>query len=86
MHTIEVTLLEKIGNDAVKQLRHNKHSLGLPFMINAEELADNECYLEYPDGKIKLVALRTNSDRDFTIIRELSLIEAMRIRNEFLQR
>jgi hypothetical protein len=86
MHTTEVTLLEKIGNDAVKQLRRNKHAHGLPFMINAQELAANECYLEYPDGKVILVALQTDSDRDFTIIRELSITEASRIRNDFLLR
>jgi hypothetical protein len=55
-------------------------------MINAQELAANECYLEYPDGKVILVALQTDSDRDFTIIRELSITEASRIRNDFLLR
>lgn len=49
--------IEKSGTDAVRALRILKLENGLPFMINDPELPSNQCYLEYPDGKIILVIL-----------------------------
>lgn len=74
--------IEKVGTDAVKQLRIDKLTNGLPFMINSKELPSNECYIEYPDGHISLVTL-SNSRRDFREIRSLSKMEAAALRKKY---
>lgn len=74
--------IEKVGTDAVKQLRVDKLTNGLTFMINSKDLPSNECYLEYPDGHISLVTL-TNSRRDFLEIRSLSKAEAIALRKKY---
>ena len=66
----------------MKRLRRQKLAKGLPFMINSKELPSHQCYLEYPDGAIRLVALAENK-RDFSIIRELSPQESRRLRETF---
>jgi hypothetical protein len=53
-------------------------------MVNTSELPGNQCYLEYPDGRILLVALTSPADRDFTVIRELSEAESKVIREKFM--
>jgi hypothetical protein len=58
--------IEKSATDAVRALRIRKLGNGLPFMINDAELPSNKCYLEYPDGKIILVALVQHA-RDFSL-------------------
>lgn len=78
-------VLEKsnnVGTEAVKQLRLRKLLNGHPFMINSRELPANHCYLEFPDGSIKLVTV-LDSQRDFTIIKELSTAESQTIRHKF---
>jgi hypothetical protein len=84
MQTAAATALEKTMNNAVKRLRKEKHAKGLPFMINTKELPGNECYLEYPDGRILLVILKTHSDRHFTPVRELSVAESQIIRLKYI--
>jgi hypothetical protein len=74
--------IEKIGNEAVQELRLQKFRNGHPFMINSKELKSNQCYLEYPDGTIQLVFLK-NAAREFTVIRTLSLREAESLRKRF---
>ena len=74
--------IEKIGNEAVQELRLQKLRNGHPFMINSKELESNQCYLEYPDGKILLVYLK-NGAREFTVIRTLSPTEAESLRKRF---
>ena len=86
MQTAKIKELEKRGNDAVKRLRKAKHDKGLPFMINSQNLPGNQCYLEYPDGRIVLVSLKSPDDRDFTVIRELSPAERDEILSNFLLR
>jgi hypothetical protein len=71
--------LGKIGTDAVKELRLQKLRDGLPFMINSDDLENNQCYLEFPDGTIKLVFL-ANGAREFTTISILSAKEARTLR------
>ncbi len=63
--------IEKKGTAAVKRLRRQKLAKGLPFMINANDLPPHQCFLEYPDGSILLVALAENG-RDFDQIRVLT--------------
>lgn len=74
--------IEKIGTEAVQKLRLQKLRSGHPFMINSKELESNQCYLEYPDGKIQLVFLR-NAAREFTVIRTLSSVEAEALRKRY---
>jgi len=73
---------EKNGTDAVRALRIRKLGKGLPFMINDPELPSNQCYLEYPDGKIILVTLVQHA-RDFKRLRVLSDNEIHQIRVKY---
>jgi hypothetical protein len=74
--------IEKIGNEAVQELRLQKLRNGQPFMINSKELKSNQCYLEYPDGTIQLVFLK-NAAREFTVIRTLSRPETESLRKRY---
>jgi len=80
MATLEKTSSQ--GTNRVRKLREEKLKMGLPFMINTKELASNQCYLEYPDGTIKLITVshRTN---DIDIIGELTANEAETLRDRF---
>ena len=69
----------KIGTDAVKELRLQKLRNGLPFMIDSDDLESDQCYLEFPDGTIKLVFLSTGA-REFSTIRTLLANEARSLR------
>ena len=74
--------IEQIGNDAVKKLRLQKLRKGHPFMINSNDLPTDQCYLEFPEGSIKLVQLK-NSAKDFTVLRTLSADEEQKIRRKY---
>ena len=63
----------------VKKLREQKLRAGLPFMINVNELSSNQCYLEYPNGVIKLVSI-ISSSRDINGIKELNTSDANNLR------
>jgi len=80
MSIVEAT--SKQGTAGVRKLREQKLANGLPFMISAKELDDNQFYLEYPDGVIKLASV-THMHRDINIIRELSEAETELLRNRF---
>lgn len=80
MTTIETTGF--IGTKAVKKLREQKLKNGLAFMINVQELASNHCYLEYPNGIIKLVKVEHGS-KEILEIRELTSDEADKLRKRF---
>lgn len=80
MSTIKIT--SRKGTNAVKKLREKKLKNGLPFMINVKELSTNQCYLEYPNGSIKLITV-VHSARDIDVVRELTLIEATHLRRRF---
>ncbi len=76
--------LEQRGTEAVRRMRQQKLRSGYPFMINSKDLITNQCYLEYPNGSIKLVSIKKDA-REFNIIRELSESEAhsLRVRHQF---
>jgi hypothetical protein len=74
--------IERLGTAAVGRLRRQKLSNGIPFMINSKDLPPDQCYLEFPDGSIKLTALLDNN-RDFTMIRTLDEIESRQLRRRF---
>jgi hypothetical protein len=78
----ELKIIEKRGTEAVRKLRLTKLRSGRPFMINSKELLSNQCYLEFPDGSIKLVTLKTSA-KDFDILRDLSPNEANVIRQRY---
>ena len=77
MSTIKVA--SRKGTIAVRKLREQKLRSGVPFMINAKELATNQCYFEYPNGSIKLVTVMPSS-RDISVIRELTSAEVTHLR------
>jgi hypothetical protein len=74
--------MAQASTDAVRRLRLQKLKSGHPFMINSRDLPSGECYLEYPDGAIKLVAISDNG-RNFILIRELSSAEIQKLRKKF---
>ena len=78
----QLNIIEQKGTQAVKEMRLQKLKSGYPFMINSKELSTNQCYLEYPNGIIKLVSF-TSAARDFNVIRELSFTEASRLRQKY---
>lgn len=73
--------IQKNGNAAVVRLRKQKLASGHPFMINSRKLPKGQCYLEYPDGTIKLATI-SSSKRDFIIIKELNTTESTSIRQQ----
>ncbi|HEY2720691.1 MAG TPA: hypothetical protein VGI82_03140 [Chitinophagaceae bacterium] len=72
---------EKSALRAIKKLRKKKLNQGLPFMINSDTLDTTQCYLEYPDGSIKIVEADTR-ERDFQIVLELSMDDANKLRKK----
>ena len=79
----ELKILETKGNDAVKKLRAANFEKGFPFLINSKDLPGNQCYLEYPDGRITLVSVQSKDAHDFTLVRELTLSETEVVRKKF---
>jgi hypothetical protein len=77
---MKIEQLETTGLEAVKMLRKSKLSQGSPFMINSNLLPEGQCYLEYPDGVIKLVAIKEN---DFAVINQLSETESTQLRKKY---
>jgi hypothetical protein len=75
-------MLEARANDAIRKLRKQKLSQGIPFMINSDELPTYQCYLEYPDGNIKLVTA-SNETLDFKVVRLLNSRERKRLRHKY---
>lgn len=70
------------GTNAVLKLREQKLKRGLPFMINAKELATNQCYLEYPNGIIKLISI-VHATQNIDVVRELTKEESGKLRSRF---
>jgi len=66
---------------AILQLRKDTHAKGFPFMINTVDLPTHQCYLEYPDGSIRLVYAKNN---DFADVRKLSKREQKIIREKYI--
>ena len=79
---MKVKQLEKSGFLAIKRLRENKFSKGLPFMINSELLPSDQCYMEYPDGSVIHVKL-SRQHNDFKVITEFTPQEGFEIRKKF---
>jgi len=73
--------LERDAYLAIMELRRSKLKMGFPFMINTDELPLGQCYLEYPDGSIKIVTVDRNIN-DFKIVSELSFEENNSLRRK----
>jgi len=72
----------KLGTEAVQKLRLQKLRSGYPFMINSKDLKPYQCYLEYPDGSIQLVLLKSGA-KEFTVIQTLSPSEELSLRSRY---
>ena len=70
------------GAVAVQRLRRQKLNNGYAFMIYSKDLPTNHCYLEYPDGVIRIVTVSKNN-RDLAVIRDLSPNEIGNIRAKY---
>ncbi|HLP38354.1 hypothetical protein [Lacibacter sp.] len=75
-------LYEAAATKAIKAFRKKKLSQGFPFMINSDVLISSQCYLEYPDGSIKIVEANTKK-HDFHVVYELSERDADDIRRKY---
>lgn len=75
-----LTDLEKRAQIAVRKLRDETLSQGNPFMIYNKSLPKGQYYMEYPDGKIKIVSVSRKLN-EFVIESELSQQQADQIRN-----
>ena len=83
MSFANVEVLENKGNLALRQLRKTRLGKGLHFMLNSQNLPGNQCYLEYPDGKIVLASIAASHEREFLIIRELTVSEKNALLRKF---
>lgn len=73
--------IEALGMKAVRELRRMRLSRGEFFMININSLPSDHCYLEYPDGAIKLAVYEPNAKK-FTILLELEAEERSQLREK----
>lgn len=74
-------IYETAAAKAIKQLRKTKLKQGQPFMINTDVLDSSQCYMEYPDGSIKIVEADMRQ-RDFHVVYELSASDADAVRRK----
>ena len=72
----ELEVLEAIATTAVQRLRTETLTAGQPFMINMNNLPENQCYLEYQDGSIELVNF-IKGKNEFSFVKELSESERL---------
>ncbi|OOQ56998.1 hypothetical protein [Mucilaginibacter pedocola] len=77
----EIEELESVAIKAVLRLREETLLSGEPFMLNVEGLPSEQCYFEYPDGTIKLVAYLPGMN-DFSVIQELTAKESYKLRQD----
>lgn len=77
-----LTDIEKRAQIAVRKLRDETLLQGNSFMIYNENLPKGQYYMEYPDGKIKIVSVSRKLN-DFVIESELSQQQADQIRSTF---
>ena len=79
---MNIKQLENSGVQAVRMLRKSKLNNGDSFMINTNDLPSTQCYMEYPDGLIKIVTIGKDK-MDFTVISELTLQQSNNIRKKY---
>ena len=72
---------DALATDTIKELRKKKLSAGIPFMINSDILETSQCFLEYPNGLIKIVEADSKGC-DFIILVEYNLKDSNRWRKK----
>jgi hypothetical protein len=75
------TINNKSAINKIKSLRKEKLLQGIPFMINSDDLPSHQCYLEYPDGSIKIAEVNSR-DSEFRIIEELDFLNTENIKRK----
>lgn len=75
-----LTEIEKKAQVAVKKLRVETLLKGDSFMIYHKNLPKGKYYMEYPDGKIRIVSV-SRTLNDFVIEKELTSHQADQIRD-----
>jgi hypothetical protein len=66
-----------------KELRAEKFKNNQPFLILSNKLPTGQSYLEYPNGKIKIQHIGIQDNQYVpSIVRELTEVEAYRVRSE----
>ena len=66
----ELTEIEKKAQIAVNKLRKETLQKGEPFMIYNKALPKGKYYMEYPDGKMKIVSVSRKLN-EFVVEKEL---------------
>jgi hypothetical protein len=79
---MSIKQLENNGLKAVQILRKTKLSKGQPFMINSRQLPSNQCFLEFPEGSIKVVTI-DKKENEFVVLKELSAEEILEVRKKY---
>ncbi len=79
---MNIKQLETNGLRAVQLLRKSKLSNGQPFMINSGLLPSGQCFLEFPEGSIKVVTI-DKKEQEFVVIKELSGSEILMLRKKY---
>lgn len=73
--------LEKSARKAIQILRKKKLQNGYPFMIHSEMLDSKQCFMEYPDGRIKVVEA-SPTEQDFRIVLEYTLQDSKKLKKK----
>lgn len=82
VQTIKYNIDKKISA-AIVQLRKQKHQAGYPFMITDEdELPENQAYMEYADGHIKVVEF-SQDYRTYNSVKTLNQAETTSLRKKY---
>jgi len=69
---------------AYHELRQSKFNAGQPFQILSKKLPSDQYYLEYVDGKIIIEHIKIIGGHvTATTVRELTQVEAFKIRREY---
>lgn len=74
-----LTEIEKRAQIAVMKVREESLKNGKTFMMFDKHLPSGQYYMEYPDGKIKIVTA-SRKDQDFIVEKELTQSQADVIR------
>ncbi len=72
--------MEQSANRKIRRLRKQKLEQGLPFMIGSDDLPAEQCYLEFPDGTIKIAEAGSKS-QGFKIIEEVDYFNTQLLRH-----
>jgi hypothetical protein len=76
----QLTEIEKRAQAAVSKLRKETLQKGEPFMIYSKDLPERMYYMEYPDGKMKIVTA-CHKLKDFVVEEDVKPKQAALIRN-----